>query len=160
MSAKNLSKAAVVAALYAVLTWALPAISYGPLQFRVSEVLTLLAYFNPAFIPGLTIGTALANLTSPLGIVDILVGAGSSLLAFLLMQKTKSLWTASLMPTLCSIFIGLEIYLLSGQTAAFFLTTAQIMLSQFVIVTILGVPLMKRLLKNPKLYEWVEPRKG
>ncbi len=157
MSAKKLSKSAIIAALYAVLTWGLPAISYGPLQFRVSEVLTLLAYFNPLFSPGLVVGTALANITSPLGVIDMLFGTGSSLLAFLCMRKIKNVWIASLMPALFSIFIGLEIYILSGQEVSFWLISAQIMFSQFVIVTLLGVPLFRRLLKNPTLHEWVDP---
>ena len=73
------------------------------------------------------------------------------------MRKIKNVWIASLMPALFSIFIGLEIYILSGQEVSFWLISAQIMFSQFVIVTLLGVPLFRRLLKNPTLHEWVDP---
>ncbi len=159
MTSKYLTRSAAMAALYAVLTWALPALSYGPLQFRISEVLTLLAYFNPAFIPGLTLGTVLANLTSPLGIIDVVFGAGSSFLAFLCMKKIRNIWTASLMPALFAIFIGLEIYWLSAEPINFFLVSGQIMFSQFVIVTLLGVPLFRTLLKNPVIHRWIDPKK-
>lgn len=158
MSAKTLTKSAIIAALYAALTWGLPAISYGPLQFRISEVLTLLAFFNPAFIPGLTVGTILANIVSPLGMIDVLFGAGSSFLAFLCMARLKNVWIASLMPALFAVFIGLEIYLISSEPINFFLVSGQIMFSQFVIVTLLGVPLFRMLLKNPVLHNWIRPR--
>lgn len=159
MSPQKLTKSAVIAALYAVLTWALPAISYGPLQFRISEVLTLLAYFQPALIPGLTIGTVLANIVSPLGLIDVLFGAGSSFLAFLFMACIRNIWAASLIPALFSVFIGLEIYLISLEPVNFFLISGQIMFSQFVIVTLLGVPLFRTLLKNPVLHDWIRPVK-
>ncbi len=55
-SARNLTLAAVVAALYAAVTLLFAPISYGPVQFRVSEALTLLPVLFPQAIPGLTMG--------------------------------------------------------------------------------------------------------
>ncbi len=55
----------VVAALYAVLTWALAPISYAQLQFRVSEVLKPLVIWEPHLIPAFVIGNFLSNLNSP-----------------------------------------------------------------------------------------------
>ena len=57
---------AVIAALYAALTYAASAVNlaYGAVQFRFSEALTVLAAYTPAAIPGLTIGCILANLGS------------------------------------------------------------------------------------------------
>ena len=74
LSKQNLTRQAIVAALYAVLTWAIPALSYGPIQFRLSEVMTLLAFFNPQYVVGLTVGCALSNIISSLGMIDIVVG--------------------------------------------------------------------------------------
>jgi hypothetical protein len=51
-SARNLTLAAVVAALYAAVTLLFAPISYGPVQFRVSEALTLLPVLFPQAIPG------------------------------------------------------------------------------------------------------------
>jgi uncharacterized membrane protein len=56
---------AVLAALYAVLTWGIAPIGYGPIQFRVSEALKVLVLFDPWLVLGIGIGTLLANLTSP-----------------------------------------------------------------------------------------------
>jgi len=56
---------AIIAALYAVLTWGVAPIGYGPLQFRVSEVLKVLVLFDPWLVLGIGIGTFFANLLSP-----------------------------------------------------------------------------------------------
>ena len=63
-----LALGAVIAALYAVLTYVAAAVNlaYGPVQFRFSEALTVLPVFTPAAIPGLTLGCVIANLGSPL----------------------------------------------------------------------------------------------
>lgn len=53
---------AVIAALYTVLTLALPVLSYGPIQFRLAEGMTVLAWLCPEAIPGLTLGCFLSNL--------------------------------------------------------------------------------------------------
>lgn len=145
---KNLTRQAMIAALYAVLTWAIPSLSYGPIQFRVSEVLTLLAFFNPEYILGLTVGCALSNIFSTLGIIDMVIGTLASFLALTAMSKINNIWIASLMPALFSILIGLEIVLVSPTPVSFFMITAQIMFSEFVIVTLCGVPLFKLLMNR------------
>ncbi|MEG0320128.1 MAG: QueT transporter family protein, partial [Niameybacter sp.] len=73
-STKRLVTVALVAALYAVLTVALAPISYGNLQFRVSELMVLLAFFDPFYIGGLTLGCFIANLLGPNGIMDVIFG--------------------------------------------------------------------------------------
>lgn len=139
---------AMIAALYAILTWIVPSLSYGPIQFRLSEVLTLLAFFNPEYVIGLTVGCAISNLFSTLGVIDVVVGTIASFLALTVMSKLKNIWIASLMPALFSILIGAEIVLVSPEPVSFIVITAQIMLSEFIIVTVLGVPLFKTLNKN------------
>ena len=52
---------AAIAAIYVVLTMVFLPISFGPIQFRISELLCVLPYFTPAAIPGLFIGCLLAN---------------------------------------------------------------------------------------------------
>ena len=55
LSTKHLIQGAVIAAIYAVLTIILAPISYGPMQVRISEALTILPALTPMGIPGLTI---------------------------------------------------------------------------------------------------------
>ena len=84
-------QAAVIAALYAVLTilqnTLLPGTASAAVQFRVSEALTILAVFTPAAIPGLTVGCVIANISSlsTLGPYDMIFGSRASLLAAVLM---------------------------------------------------------------------------
>ena len=65
MTTKQIVRASIVAALYAALTVALAPIGYGPVQFRVAEVLKGLVLFDPAFILGFALGNFLGNLSSP-----------------------------------------------------------------------------------------------
>jgi uncharacterized membrane protein len=148
MSAKKLVRISVVAALYIVLTLALPAMAYGPIQFRLSEVMTLLAFIDPFYILPLTLGCAIANIGSPFGIIDIIVGSLASFLALYSMSKTKNIYIASLFPTLFCILIGLEILFLSNEPINLFLVTGQIMISEFIVVSIIGVSLFKIIEKN------------
>jgi len=87
MSARLLVRAALYAALYAALTLApgLNALSYGQFQFRVSEALLVFACVDPAAVVGLTVGTALGNLGSPMLLVDVVVGALLTMVAASLM---------------------------------------------------------------------------
>jgi uncharacterized membrane protein len=89
MSSRTLVRAAVYAALYAVLTLApgLSALAYGPVQFRVSETLMVFACFDPVAVVGLTVGCAIANLGSPMMPVDTIVGALLTLVAGLIMYR-------------------------------------------------------------------------
>ena len=93
-----LVKSAVIAALYAVLTLLLPVASFGPIQFRFSEILVLLVFYNKRFIPGLVLGCAIANLFSPMLVFDVIFGTLSSYIAFKLMEKASNLFVASLFP--------------------------------------------------------------
>ncbi len=82
-------EAAVIAAIYAVLTYALAPFAYGQIQVRVSEALTVLPLFTPAAIPGLFIGCLLANILGPNGIIDIIFGSLATLIAAFLSYKLK-----------------------------------------------------------------------
>lgn len=78
---KFLLQAAIIAAVYATLTIILMPFSYGVMQIRVSEALTILPYFTPAAIPGLFIGCVVSNMVGPYGILDMVLGSGATLIA-------------------------------------------------------------------------------
>lgn len=82
LSVHNLTTAALIAALYVVLTGisAMLGIASGIIQVRLSEALTVLSFFTPAAIPGVTIGCLLANLLTGAPLFDILFGTLASLL--------------------------------------------------------------------------------
>lgn len=76
-------QAAVIAALYVVLTFVFSAFASGVVQVRISEALTILPYFTPAAIPGLVVGCFLSNWLTGCIIWDILFGSLSTLLGAL-----------------------------------------------------------------------------
>lgn len=80
LTTRSLAVSAVIAALYAALTLLLAPISYGNLQCRVSEAMTLLPLLTPAAIPGLFVGCVIANLYTG-SVLDIVFGSLATLLA-------------------------------------------------------------------------------
>lgn len=116
MNARLLARAALYAAVYAGLTLApgLNAVAYGPVQFRVSEALTVFACFDPAAVVGLTVGTAIANVASPIAVLDVPLGAGLTLVATVAMWKIGPRWPALLAPVVVNgVGVGFELWLLA-----------------------------------------------
>ncbi|MFO3664854.1 QueT transporter family protein [Anaerococcus sp. ENR0831] len=146
-----LVRSAVVAALYAVLTLVVPMPQYGPIQFRFSEILVLLAFYNRKYIPGLVLGCAIANLFSPMAWFDVIFGTLSSYIAFRLMQKTDNLFIASLFPVLLVSVPALGTYFLLDSSGAFITMLFSFMASEFVMVSIIGVIIFK-ILENNKAF--------
>lgn len=117
----GLTKAGIVAALYAAVTLLLAPVSYGSIQFRISEIFNNLAVFNKRYIWALTIGCAIANCFSPLGIVDVIFGSLGTLLmtglSYLLSRKVKSttgkLTIAVVVCTLMTWTVALELHYVS-----------------------------------------------
>ena len=150
-----LVKSAGVAALYAVLTLLLPVASYGPIQFRFSEILVLLVFYNKRFIPGLVLGCALANMFSPMMLFDVIFGTLSSYIAFKLMQRAKNLYIASIFPVLLVSVPALSTWLYLASDEVFLVLLMQFMLSEFVMVSIIGVMLFKVLEKNEGFMSYI-----
>lgn len=86
---KNLTRAAMIAALYTVLTLLLQPISFGQFQFRISEALTLLPLLLPEAIPGLTAGCLLANLLGGAVWFDVAFGTIATLLSALATRRLR-----------------------------------------------------------------------
>ena len=87
---KLIAVQALIAAVYAAMSLALPMLSYGAVQVRVSEALTLLPVFSPQCIWGVSVGCFLANLigaflgVNTLGFLDVAVGTAATALAAVL----------------------------------------------------------------------------
>ena len=108
-SVRNMAFAAVIAAVYAVLTVVLPIPQYGAVQIRFAEALTVLPFFFPAATPGLFVGCVIANLFSPFPL-DIIFGSLATLLACFWTRRMPNRWLAPLPPVLCNaVIVGFEI---------------------------------------------------
>ena len=110
---KDIVQNGLLAALYVVLTYIMAPISFWAIQFRLSEILVLACFFDKKKIVGLTLGCFLANLVSPLGIMDIGFGTIATFLACLGIIFCKHLIVAVLFPIIANgIIVGLELYLI------------------------------------------------
>lgn len=156
-----LAQAGVIAAAYAALTYvcALWGLAYGEVQFRFSEALTILPLFTPAAIPGLTLGCFIANIGSPFGVVDMLLGTLATFLAAVAVYLVRNVrwkninFLAPIFPVLSNaIIIGIEIswFMPEGLTWAGFLAAAvSVGLGELVVCYGLGLPLSILLDKLP-----------
>ncbi|GHU69696.1 hypothetical protein AGMMS49992_00810 [Clostridia bacterium] len=103
---RQLTTAGLVAAVYAAVTMLLAPISYGPIQLRVSEAMTLLPILLPESVPGLFIGCLIANLMSQYGLPDVIFGSLATLIAAILTYRLrKNTWLAALPPVLVNAFV-------------------------------------------------------
>ena len=106
LTPRSLCMSAVIAALYAALTLLLAPISYGPIQLRLSEALTLLPMLLPQAVPGLFVGCLLSNLLAGGVIWDVIFGSLATLLGAIgtrLLRKNR--WLACLPPILSNTII-------------------------------------------------------
>ena len=84
-----ITEAAIIAALYTALVLIFQFSSFGPVQFRIAEALTILPYFTPAAIPGVTIGCFLSALLSGADPIDMVFGSLATLFAAFLSYKLR-----------------------------------------------------------------------
>ena len=159
ISVRRMTRAAIVGALYAALTLlsSVFGIAYGPVQFRISEALCLLPFLFPETAWGLFVGCWVANLISPYGALDMVVGSFATLLAALWTAKCRRKWLAPLPPVVCNALIIpalIAVQSASGAEAfgAVFLYNAlTIGLGELLACYLLGGILLTQLPKIPSL---------
>lgn len=141
-----LVQAALIAAIYAVLTVAFAPWSYREIQVRVAEALTILPAFTPAAIPGLFVGCILANIYGGNGVIDIVFGSLATLLAAFLSYKMPKRWMIPIPPIVVNgIVVGFILnYLYQMPLAA---AMGWVALGQLVACYGLGYPLIMALEK-------------
>lgn len=111
-SPRDLTVAAMTGGLYVVLSYFgnIFGLTYGPIQCRFSEALTVLPFLCPATTWGLLAGCVLANLLSPYGPLDLIFGSLATLAAGLMTARCKNRWLAPLPPVLCNgVLVGFVI---------------------------------------------------
>lgn len=145
---RQLTHAAIIAALYAVLTHLqnllIPNSASFAIQCRVSEALCVLSFFTPAAIPGLTVGCLLFNITFAASLpLDWVVGTLATLSASAAMWATRNIkihgypLLGMLMPALTNaILVGWELTLYFGD--GFLLNAFYVALGELIVLLILG----------------------
>jgi uncharacterized membrane protein len=151
---RNIAVGALVAAAYAALTiWFAP-LSYGPIQVRLSEGLTVLPFIEPAAVPGLFLGCLIANLFGGLGPWDVFAGSLLTLGAAsvtCLLRRTGRPWLAPLPPVLFNAF-GVSAYLqllfdtprigILGDIPAYFVFVITVGSGEVLACYVVGLPLL------------------
>ena len=101
-----ITRAAAIAAVYVVLTLVFAPISYGEVQVRISESLTILPFFTSAAVPGLFIGCLIANIMGGAVIWDIIFGSIATLLGAIGTYKLRrNRWLAPIPPIISNTVI-------------------------------------------------------
>ena len=157
----------VIAAAYAALTLVASAmnLAYGPVQFRFSEALTVLPFLFPGTWPGLFVGCLVANLLSPYGPIDIVIGSLATLLAAIWTEKVDRPWLAPLPPVLCNgAIIGAmlawyEVGFGPGFWGIFAMNTLTVGLGELVACYGLGLPILIALPKIPYFQGRMSPER-
>ena len=143
---RDVAYGGVIAALYVAVTILFAPISYGEIQLRVSEALTLLPFYMPATVPALFVGCLIANFIGGFGLWDVVFGSGATLLAAWLSSKAPNLWLAAIPPVVVNMFvIGALLHFIID--VPFLWTALYVGLGQAAACFALGVPLMKVLEK-------------
>ena len=155
-----LAVAAIAGAAYAALTVALAPISYGPVQFRISEVLCILPYFIPSTAWGLYVGCLLANLFTG-NIFDIILGSLATLLAGLLTARTgRKAHTPANSALACLTWAYGIREIESSAWLSFLINALWVGFGELVVLYVLGFPLMRWLPKQKFFRDFLKKVSG
>ena len=158
---RYMTRAAIIAALYAATTLLLAPFSFGAVQLRVSEAMCLLPVLMPAAVPGLTIGCLIANLLGSGVWYDIIFGTLATFLAAVITRKLAGrTFAASLPPVIMNgLIVGAVVYFayeysaaMGFQAAPMLITMGSVALGEAVACCVLGVLLIKALKTLPEKY--------
>ena len=161
---RDLTLAALIAAVYVVLTFGLPLPPFSGIQLRVAEAMTVLPFLFPAATPGLVVGCFLVNLFSPYSL-DLVFGTLATLLACLLTQRVPNRWLAPLPPVLCNaVIVGAEIAWYEagfgpGFWAAYAFNAFTVGVGELIACVVLGQLLLSALPRVPALRPYIPERR-
>ena len=143
---RGLAIAGLIAALYVVFTLPFGQVAFGPIQFRIAEVLTLLPFFTPRAIPGVTIGCLISNLLFST-VWDVLFGSLATLVAACFTYRSRKILIAPLWPILFNgLIIGTMLtFMLNGSFAwlPWLTMVGEVAASEFVVCFAIGVPFLR-----------------
>jgi uncharacterized membrane protein len=149
-----ITRVGLLAAVYIVLTVLPPfsALSYGPVQVRMSEALMVLPAVTPLAVPALFLGCFVANLAGGLGPVDLIFGSLATLLAAFLVSRLRSPWLVPV-PTIVvnALVVGTYLPLILGLPTPLWVSWAYIGAGETVATYALGVPLLLLVRSRPSL---------
>lgn len=145
----DLTRLALVAASYAALTLALPGLSFGAVQFRLSELLVLLCYYRRDYSIAMIVGCFVANCFSPMALMDMVFGTLATAIAVIPMYSIRNIWLASLLPVVSNgVIVALELLICYGNEPPFWFNMLTVGAGELAVVTVAGCLLFKLLLER------------
>lgn len=143
---KRMTFISMVAAIYVAMTVINP-LGYGILQFRISEIILLLPFWNRKYVAPCLLGVFIANLFSPLGFIDAICGVLIGLIAYYIIAKVvkNHFLHAVGYSTICGLIVGAELTLV--YHSPFLLNFTSVALSQL-IIGIISVVIIEKLYKR------------
>ena len=148
---KSLARGAMIAAIYAAITLVLAPISYGEVQIRLSEALTLLPVLLPEAVPALAVGCLLANVLGGCTILDIVLGTLATLLSAICTRRLRHhILPASAMPVLFNgVIVGAVVHLAYAPAIPLVLCMVFVAAGEAVSCMLLGPMLLRVLGRLP-----------
>ncbi len=143
-------QSAMIAALYVVLTFLFAPFSFGSIQVRIAEALTVLPYFTPSAIPGLFIGCIIGNLLGGAALPDIIFGSLATLIGavFTHLLRKQNKFLAPIPPILSNtIIIPLVLRFAYGMNLPIYYITLTVGLGEIISCGVLGMILLTSLEK-------------
>ena len=159
ITTQDVALTAIIAALYVVLTLIVFPISFLGIQFRISEVMIILAFFNRKYSIGLILGCAIANFASPLGFYDVLFGTIATILAVIALCFIPYLAIDLLLAVIFNGFIvGAELYFILGE--GFWLSTLSVAIGEFTVLAVgyIFFIIMKK--KRPNFFKTIKANRN
>ena len=152
MLIKKLTRSALIAALYVLLVFVFQFSSFGPIQIRVAEALTVLPILFPEAVLGIFVGVLLSNILGGMGVWDIFGGSLISLVAAIITYKYRESWVAYASPiVLNAVFVSLYLKFVFHLPMPYWLMVLTVGAGQAVAVLGLGIPLIRQLKKYRNL---------
>lgn len=112
----EITKVSLIASLYVVVTFMFAVISFGVIQFRVSEMFNYLALYNKRYVVGVTLGVVFANFLSPTWVLDVPIGGISTFLVLILCRYlTKGIQSYILKIVVTAIVFSVSMFTVAAQ---------------------------------------------
>lgn len=149
MDIRDLTRQSIIAAIYVAVTLSISYLAFGAIQFRFSEMLVVLAFYDRKNSIGLIIGCAIANMFSPFFMVDVIVGTlATAIVCMIISKQSTTRYIALTSAVVNGIIIGAMLHVMINWPI--YLAAPSVAVGQMVVVS-LGVLIAETAIKkNPE----------
>lgn len=145
ISATELTKVAIIAAMYVTITATLAVFSFGAIQLRLSEMFNYLALYHKRYVLAVTLGVVIANFMSPTWMLDVPIGSIATFLVLILCRAvTKNIKNDVVKIAITAVIFALSMFTVAGQLVIlydlpFFYTWLTVGIGELLSMTIGGM---------------------